>query len=180
MISLDRNLSETWIIINAPSSQSKYNGERVEFLDFQLQKLVNNIPTEDFKTLEPTVVPPPWLRAGLKRFCRLRVHYIKILTHIGTSGSIRDLISQPKPARALVASAAESVDLYLEMMNAGEISPLVLPTAIKILLSSLSIMVFAVSHFPEEYGPFCSKPFHTAVNILSDVQSYIKDPVLNI
>jgi len=180
MISLDRILSEIWTLVNSPSSQSKTNREQVEFLNFQLQKLIDKTPTEDFKTLEPTVAPPSWLQAGLKQFWRLRVHHIKILTHIGTSGSIRNLISDPKSTRTLVAAATQSVDLHLEMGNAGEISPLVLPTAIKLLLSSLSIMLFAVSHCPEEYGSLFSNRFQAAIDILSDAQNYVKDPDLNI
>lgn len=180
MISLDRNLSETWTAVNAPSPQIKNNEERVEFLNFQLQKLVGKIPKEDFKNLEPTVTPPPWLQAGLKRFCHLRIHHIKLLTQISASGSIRDLISNPISTTTLITAAAKSVDLHLEMVNAGEISPLVLPTMVKLLLTSLSIMMFAVSHRPEEYGSRCSKPFQTAIHILSDVQSYVKDPNLNV
>ncbi|KAJ6105105.1 hypothetical protein N7523_010179 [Penicillium sp. IBT 18751x] len=180
MISLDRVLSDIWTLINTPSSQLKVNDERIEFLNFQLQKLIDNMPTEDFKSLEPTVDPPPCLQAGLKRFCRLRVHHIKILTRIGTSGSIKDLISQPKSAGALVPLAVQSVDLHVEMANAGGISPLLLPTAIKLLLSSLSITLLGVSHCPEEHGLMCSKPLHTAIGILSDVKSYVKDPDLNI
>ncbi|KAH8705790.1 hypothetical protein BGW36DRAFT_368177 [Talaromyces proteolyticus] len=180
MISLDRNLSETWNIINAPSSASGGNSERIEFLEFQLQKLIDNIPAEDFTTIEPTVASPPWLRTGLKWFCRLRVNHIKMLTHIGTSGSIRDVIYQPKSAKALVILATDSVDLYLEMMKAGEISPLVLPSAIKFLLASLSVMVFTVSHCAEDYGPLSSKPFYNALDILSGVQDCIEDPDINI
>lgn len=180
MISLDRNLSETWTVVNALSAQSKNNEERVEFLNFQLQKLVDKIPTGDLKALEPTIAPPPWLQAGLKRFCHLRVHHIKILTQISASSSIRGLISNPASANNLVSAAAKSVDLHLELVNSGDISPLMLPTTIKLLLSSLSIMMFAVSHCPEEYGSLCSKPFQTAIHILSDVQSYLIDPDLNI
>jgi hypothetical protein len=180
MISLDRNLSETWTIINIPSSQPKNNEERVEFLNFQLQKLVDKIPAEDFKSLEPTITPPPWLQAGLKKFCLLRVHHIKILTQISASGSIRNLISNPTSTNTLVSATTKSVDLHMEMVDAGEISPLVLPTMLKLLLSSLSIMMFAVSYCPDEYGALCSKPFETAVQILRDAQSYVKDPDMNI
>jgi hypothetical protein len=180
MISLDRNLSETWTIINIPSSQPKINEERVEFLNFQLQKLVDKIPAEDFKSLEPTITPPPWLQAGLKKFCLLRVHHIKILTQISASGSIRNLISNPTSTNTLVSATTKSVDLHMEMVDAGEISPLVLPTMLKLLLSSLSIMMFAVSYCPDEYGALCSKPFETAVQILRDAQSYVKDPDMNI
>ena len=112
MISLDSNLSEIWSIINTPSSQSKNNDERIEFLTFQLQKLVDKIPTEDFVPLEPTVIPPKWLQAGLKHFCHLRVHHIKILSQIGTFGSLRDFISQPSSAKSLLTSAVKSVDLH--------------------------------------------------------------------
>ncbi|KAJ5213038.1 hypothetical protein N7449_000207 [Penicillium cf. viridicatum] len=180
MITLDRNLSEIWTIVNSPSSQSKNHEERVEFLNFQLQKLVDKIPTGDFKSLEPTVAPPSWLQAGLNRFCRLRVHHIKILTQISASGSIRDLISNPTSTNNLVTAAAKSVDLHFEMVNAREISPLVLPIMIKLLLTSLSIMMFAVSRYPDEYGSLCSKPFETAIHILSDAQNYVKDPDMNI
>jgi hypothetical protein len=180
MISLDRNLSETWTIVNIPSSQPKNNEERVEFLNFQLQKLVDKIPAEDFKSLEPAIIPPPWLQAGLKKFCLLRVHHIKILTQISASGSIRNLMSNPASTNTLVTAAAKSVDLHMEMVDAGEISPLVLPTMLKLLLSSLSIMMFAVSHCPDEYGPLCSKPFEPAVQMLRDAQSYVKDPNMNI
>jgi hypothetical protein len=180
MLSLDRVLSETWTVVNAPSPQSKNIEERVEFLNFQIQKLVDKIPKGDFMNLEPTVTPPPWLQAGLKQFCRLRVHHIKILTQISASGSVRDSISNPTSRNTLVAAAAKSVDLHLEMVDAGEISPLVLPTMIKLLLTSLSIMMFAVSHCPEEYGLLCSKPFQTAIHALNDARNYVKDPGLNI
>lgn len=180
MISLDRNLSEAWTLVNSPSPQSKNNGERAEFLNFQLQKLIDKIPTGDFKNLEPTVAPPPWLQAGLKRFCHLRVHHIKILTQICASGSIGDSILNPTSRNILVNAAVKSVDLHLEMVNAGEISPLLLPIMMKLLLTSLSIMMFAVSHCPEEHGSLCSKPFQTATHILSDAQSFVKDPDLNI
>ncbi|KAJ5359421.1 uncharacterized protein N7496_011834 [Penicillium cataractarum] len=180
MISLDRNLSETWTVVNAPSPQTKNSEERAEFLNFQLQKLLDKIPTGDFENLDPTVAPPPWLQAGLKQFSHLRVHHIGILTQISASGSIRDLMSNPISTNTLVTAAAKSVDLHLEMINTGEKSPLVLPTMIKLLLTSLSIMMFAVSHRPEEYGSICSKPFQTAIQILSDVKSYVKDPDLNV
>ncbi|OOQ90433.1 hypothetical protein PEBR_04798 [Penicillium brasilianum] len=180
MISLDKNLSETWTAVNATSSQTKSSEERVEFLNFQLQKLVDKIPPGDFKNLEAEVAPPPWLQAGLKRFCHLRVHHIKILTQISASGSIKDLMSDRISTNTLVTAAAKSVDLHLEMVTAGEISPLVLPTMIKLLLASLSLMMFAVSHRPEEYSSLCSKPFQIAIQILSDAQSYVNDPNLNI
>ena len=180
MVSLDRNLSEIWTLVNARSSQSNNNEEQIDFLDFQLQKLVEKVPTEDFKPLEPTVVSPPWLQAGLKRFYWLRVHHIRILIKAGTSGSISDSVSNPKSTRTLVAAAAQSVEMHVEMVNAGEISPLMLPTAIKLLLISLSVMLFAVSHFPEDYGSRYSKHFQTAIDILSDVQTSVKDPDLNI
>ena len=66
------------------------------------------------------------------------------------------------------------------MVDAGEISPLLLPTAVKLLLTSLSIMLFTVSHRPEEYGPMCSKPFQTAINILHNLQNCVKDLDLKI
>lgn len=182
MLSLDRNLSETWTACNNNLStpHAKNTSERADFLNFQLQKLVDKIPADDFKSLEPTVSPPSWLQSGLKRFCRLRAHHIKILTHISASGSMRDLILNPTSTRTLVTAAAKSVDLHLEIANAGEISPLVLSSTIKLLLSSLAIMMFVVSHFPEEYGPLCGKPFQTAIQILSHPQSYVKDRDLNI
>jgi hypothetical protein len=61
------------------------------------------------------------------------------------------------------------------MADAGEISPFLLPTAVKLLLTSLSIMLFTVSHRPEEYGPMCSKPCQTAINILHNLQNCVKD-----
>ena len=180
MISLDRNLSETWTAYNNSTPQTKNNSERADFLTFQLQKIIDKIPTGDFKSLEQTVSPPPWLQSGLKSFCRLRAHHIKILTHISASGSMRDLILNPTSTRTLVTAAAKSVDLHLKIANAGEISPLVLSSTIKLLLSSLAIMMFVVSHFPEEYGPLCSKPFQSAIQILSDLQSFVKERDLNI
>lgn len=180
MISLDRNLSETWVIINAPSSQSKDSRERVEFLNFQLQKFVSSMSTGDFTPLAPSVVSPPWLRVSLKRFARLRVHHIKVLAYVGTFSSIKDLISQPQAAKGLITLAAESVDIYMEMMNDGGISPLILPSAIKILLSALSFMLLAVSQSATEYGPLCTKPFHTAIDILGHAQWSNKDPSIDI
>lgn len=40
--------------------------------------------------------------------------------------------------------------------------------------------MFVVTHFPEEYGPLCSKAFQTARQILSDPQSYVNNRDLNI
>lgn len=182
MISLDRNLSETWTIINSSSrSPSKESRERVEFLNFQLQKLVSNMPTDDFAPLEPTVESPEWLRLGLKLFCRLRVHHIKMLSHVGSFDSMRDLISQPQSARALVTSAAEAVEMTLEMIsNGAKTSPLLLPSALKFLLSSLSFMLLVVSHYSTQYRALCSKPFYAAIDILNKMQDVVKDPSLNI
>lgn len=180
MISLDRNLSETWNIVNNPSSQSRTTEERVEFLNFQLQKLVDRMPAGDFQLLEPTIAPPQWLQAGMKKFYRLRAHHINILTQISASGSVRNLISNPTSANTLMVAAAKSVNLHLEMVNAGEISPLIFSTMLKLLLTSLSLMMFAVLHYPDDYGPLCSMPFETAIQILGDAQSYIRDPDLNI
>ena len=106
MISLDRILSETWTTANAPSPQTRNSEERVEFLNFQLQKLADKIPTGDFKNLEPTIAPPPWLQVGLKQFSHLRVHHIQILIQISASGSIRDLMSNPISTKTLVTAAA--------------------------------------------------------------------------
>lgn len=182
MISLDRNLSETWAIINSPSSQAKEIRERVEFLNFQLQKLVNNIPTDELTPLEPTLDSPAWLRVGLKLFCRLRVHHIKMLNYVGSFDSIKDLISQPQSARALVTSALEVVDITLEMMNncGGKTSPLLLPSAFKFLLSSLSFMLLVISHYPTQYRQLCSKPFHAAIDMLNNMQGVVKDPSLDV
>lgn len=76
-----------------------------------------------------------------------------------------------------MAAATQSVDLHVQMVTAGEISPLVLSTAIKLLLISLSVMLFAVAHFPDDYGSLYSKHFQTAIDIL--MQSVVKDPDLN-
>lgn len=182
MISIDRSLSETWVIINSPSPQRKENRERVEFLNFQLQNLINNIPTEEFTPLEPALYSPKWLRVGLKLFCRLRVHHIKMLNYVGSFDSIRDLISQPQSARVLVTSAAEAVIIALEMMNnnGGKTSPLLLPSAFKFLLSSLSFILLVVSHYPTQYRAMCSKPFHAAIGMLKKMQGIVKDPSLDI
>lgn len=182
MISLDRSLSETWAIINSPSPQRKRDRERVEFLNFQLQNLVNNIPTDEFAPLEPTLYSPTWLQVGLQLFCRLRVRHIKMLNYVGSFDSIRDLISQPQSARALVTSAAEAVDIALEMINnnGGKTSPLLLPSTFKFLLSSLSFMLLVVSHYPTQYRDMCSKPFHNAIDMLKNMQGVVKDPSLDI
>lgn len=181
MISLDRNLSETWAIINSPSPQIKENRERVEFLNFQLQKLVNNIPTDEFTPLDPSLDSPAWLRVGLKLFCRLRVHYIKMLNYVGSFDSIQDLISQPQSARMLVTSAAEAVNITLEMVdNGGKTSPLLLPSAFKFLLSSLSFMLLVASHYPTQYRALCSKPFYAAIDMLNNMQGAVNDSILNI
>lgn len=180
MISLDRNLSETLVIINAPSSLSKDSSERVEFLGFQLQKFVSSMTAEDFTPLEPSIASPPWLQVALKRFTRLRVHHIKVLAYIGTFGSIGNLISQPQSAKCLIAFAAGSVDMYIELVTNGRTSALILPSATKILLSSLSFMLLAVSQSPAEYGPICVGPFHTAIDMLGNMQGSIQDPSLDI
>ncbi|KAI9039006.1 uncharacterized protein KD926_009990 [Aspergillus affinis] len=143
-------------------------------------KLVASLPTGDFTPFEPTVKPPPWLQTGLQRFCRLRVHHIKMLNYIGSFDSLRGLISQPQAARALISSATESVELHLEMMNDGGTSPLLIPLAIKFLLSAVSFMILVVSHYPEEYGPLCTKPFHAAIEILHNAQQSRKDPSLDV
>lgn len=180
MISLDRNLSETWNVVNHSPSRSRNSEERVEFLNFQLQKIVDRIPTGDFESLESTVAPPLWLQAGLKKFCHLRVHHIKFLIQISAYGSIRDAISNPTSTDSVVTAAIKSIDLHFEMENSGGISPLMLPIMTKLLLTSLSIMMFIVSCRPNEYMPLCRKPFETATSILSDVQRHVKDEALNI
>jgi hypothetical protein len=181
MISLDRNLSETWAIVNGSKSQSGETFGRAEFLSFQLQKLVDSMPSADFAPPGPSVNPPAWLRSGLRHFCNLRVHHIKMLNYVASFQSIDDLISQPGSARTLLNSAADSVDIQQELMLSGQgSSPLLRPSAVKLLLSSLFFMLLVASRYPADCAPLCSKPFHTAIDILVNVQSTVKDPGLDI
>jgi hypothetical protein len=100
---------------------------------------------------------------------------------VGSFDSIEELISQPQSARTLITSAAEAVDVTLEMMNTcGKISPLLLPSVFKFLLSSLSFMLLVVSHYPTQYRALCSRPFHAAIDMLNNMQGLVKDPSLDI
>jgi hypothetical protein len=189
MIAIDRSLSETWAIVNTPTPQSEKSRERVEFLNFQLQKLVSSLPIADFTPPKPSVNPPPWLDLQLKQFCHLRVHYIRLLNYICSFKSLTDLLSDPHSARKLLTSAAESIDIQQGMMlsaaaREGEAdsspSPLILPSAIKILVCSVSFMLLAVSHYPAEYASLCSDSFYTAREILTNAQSTVKDSDLDI
>ncbi|KUL87648.1 hypothetical protein ZTR_05818 [Talaromyces verruculosus] len=97
--------------------------------------------------------------------------------------TLLDLISQPQSARTLVTFALEGVDITLEMMNNsdGKTSPLLLPSAFKFLLSSLSSMLLVVSHYPTQYRQLCSKPFHAAIDMLNNnMQGVVKDPSIDI
>ncbi|CEL11546.1 hypothetical protein ASPCAL14647 [Aspergillus calidoustus] len=189
MIAIDRSLSETWAIVNSPTPQSEKSRERVEFLNFQLQKLVSSLPIADFTPPKPSVNPPPWLDLQLKQFCHLRVHYIRLLNYICSFKSLTDLLSDPHSARKLLTSAAESIDIQQGMMlsaaaREGEAdsspSPLILPSAIKILVCSVSFMLLAVSHYPADYAPLCSDSFYTAREILTNAQITVKDSDLDI
>ncbi|KAL2795243.1 hypothetical protein BJX66DRAFT_337028 [Aspergillus keveii] len=193
MIAIDRTLSETWAIVNTPTPQSEKSRERVEFLNFQLQKLVGSLPKADFTPPKPSVNPPPWLDLQLKQFCHLRVDYIKLLNYIGSFKSLTNLLSEPQSAHKLLTLAAGTIEIQQGMMPSANVregeansshspcsSPLILPSAIKMLLSSVSFMLLAVSHYPAEYAPLCSDSFHTATEILTAAQETVKDPDLDI
>jgi hypothetical protein len=193
MVAIDRSISESWAIINKPTPHSEKTCEHAEFLNFQLQKVVSSLPMSDFTPPNPSVNPPPWLDLQLKQFCQLRVHYIRLLNYIGSFKSLTDLLSDPHSARRLLTSAAESIEIQQGIMmssaaHEGEVnsgrsaspSPLILPSAIKILLSSVSFMLLAVSHYTAEYAPLCSDSFYTATEILIAAQDTVKDPDLDI
>lgn len=193
MVAIDRSVSESWAIINKPTPHSEKTCEHAEFLNFQLQKVVSSLPMSGFTPPHPSVNPPPWLDLQLKQFCQLRVQHIRLLNYIGSFKSLTDLLSDPHDARKLLTSAAESIEIQQGIMMSaaaqeGEVnsgpsvspSPLILPSAIKILLSSVSFMLLAVSHYTAEYAPLCSDSFYTAIEILIAAQDTVKDPDLDI
>lgn len=178
MISLDKVLSKICNLTNAASSNTNHSRERFEFLSFQLQQIVDKAPTGDFKSLEPTIISPPWLQQGLKGLFHLRVNHTKTLIHMRTFSSWHGVISHPRSAKALISLAKSSVDVHQEMCTAGNITPFLLPTVIKLLLSSISTMVLLVSYSPEDYGTLCSEPFYTAIHILSKSNPCVQAPGL--
>lgn len=172
-IPLCRITSEVWDLENRTN-----NCERADFLSFQLQRVVDKIPMGNFTPLEPEIMPPAWLNASLKHLLQLRVNHAKMLIYVQKFSSLEEMLSHPQHTISLISLAKSSIELQKEITGLPQTgsSPLLFPSTITFLLSSLSFLLLAISYSPQVYSTPCNEAVYTAMDILAKSYPWVKAP----
>ncbi|KAL4878054.1 hypothetical protein BJY04DRAFT_221410 [Aspergillus karnatakaensis] len=177
-IPLCKITSEVWDLENYKSSNRTNSCDRADFLTFQLERVVDKMPMGNFVPLEPDVTPPSWLNTSLKHLIQLRVNHAKMLVFVQTFSSLEEMLSHPQYTTSLISLAKSSIEVQKEIMGLPKTgsSPLLFPSTITLLLSSLSFLLLAISYSPQVYNTPCNEAVYTAMDILAKSYPWVKAP----
>lgn len=150
-------------------SDSKEKTERLEFLDFRVQKLAESFPKDE---IPPPASSGPDLATSkevLEGIYQLRANQIRMFPHIRSLSSAAALNQRLQSAQMLVSLAISSVDLHERIFTASGargVSHLWRSLMDLLLMGSVSCMFLAASYKPAEYGPACHEAFHRGIDML--------------
>ncbi|KAH6661746.1 hypothetical protein B0J14DRAFT_663192 [Halenospora varia] len=160
-------------VVEHHNSMSKCGGketdERAEFLEFQIQKLMESAREIQLFPPESKVLPSPATQRTMETFITLRTTQIKMLTQVRSLSSSQALSGRPQRAHALISRAIFTVETHAKLISAvgyREVARLFRSMMDRFLMESVSCMLLAASYSPKAYGVMCRNAFHTALDIL--------------
>lgn len=168
MVSLNPINAEVFSLINATSPDDTISSERMKYLDFRVQELVENIDQERFVgSCASSDGTPSLMEMLMKSLFKLRVTQIRIMTRINALSSTDACQYQSKSVRTLVSLAQTMVTLYLEILATGKLSQFLRQPFDRMVMSSVCYIFLAACYNPNEYGPMCRGNYYTAISFLS-------------
>ncbi|KAL6691251.1 hypothetical protein J3F84DRAFT_387206 [Trichoderma pleuroticola] len=167
-----------------------FHGERDEIahLDFQIQQWTNALPSslrlfdprasslEEANTITTPNIPLDFTVIGDKSFfvralLHLRANDLRILIHRPALHSPDSIQNNPQSARTAVNVARRSLNLLLYLCRLPTLHPMHHVCATHFLASSLSVLLLAVSHAPEDLGAEVRDQLLSALSFLEDLST---------
>ncbi|PNP47777.1 hypothetical protein THARTR1_10462 [Trichoderma harzianum] len=167
-----------------------FHGERDEiaYLHFQIQQWTNALPSslrlfdpqavslEEANTPTTPDIPLDFTVIGDKFFfvralLHLRANDLRILIHRPALHSSDSIQNNPQSARTAVNVARRSLNLLLYLCRLPTLHPMHHVCATHFLASSLTVLLLAVSHAPEDLGAEVRDQLLSALSFLEDLST---------
>ncbi|SPO03693.1 uncharacterized protein DNG_06376 [Cephalotrichum gorgonifer] len=173
MLRANSILAEIFELINSVpirrSSRNREGDERLQYLDFRVQSMEEQITQIELFPAHSGMQPPPALQAVISCIIGMRLTFMRMLTHFRCLSSSSAWAGNPQSAQILISMAKSLVDWYRKTVaSAGSegINRLWGPLTDRYLMGSTSCMFLAAAYDPAVYGPQCRYHFHTALDLL--------------
>ncbi|KAI0906925.1 hypothetical protein F4823DRAFT_51336 [Ustulina deusta] len=175
MVKVDRILGEIVTLLNSPPGRSqKELDERADFWLYRLEKLVEEVQDVNFFPLGMSSRLPPTTQVVMQQFIAIRITHVRMLARIKCIKAPEAFSSWSHSARSLISLATSSVDQHQKAFSASGVtgvSRLFRFLLERLLRMSVSVLIVAVSCNPQVYAPRCRTAFHTALDLLTTLQS---------
>ncbi|KAI0468465.1 hypothetical protein F4859DRAFT_205157 [Xylaria cf. heliscus] len=175
MVRVDRVLGEIMALMNSsPGPGRKEIDERLEFLAYRLEKIVENVQDVTLFPAEILARLPPTTQVVMQQIIAIRITHARMLARIKCVKDLEAFSCRSQSAHSLVSLAISSIDQHQKVFST--ISEIGATRAFRFLLErllgmSVSVLIAAASYNPQVYAPKCRSAFHTALDLLTTFQS---------
>ncbi|KAL7958001.1 hypothetical protein V8C34DRAFT_314404 [Trichoderma compactum] len=162
--------------------------EEITYLDFQIQHWSNALPSslrlfntqayslEDVSLATAFDIPLDFTAMGdqslfIRALLYLRANDLRILIHRPALHSSESIQKNPLSARTAVNVARRSLNLLLYLCHLPTLHPMHYVCATHFLASSLTVLLLAVSHAPEDLGAEVRHQLLSALSFLEDLST---------
>ncbi|PYH48537.1 putative C6 transcription factor [Aspergillus saccharolyticus JOP 1030-1] len=180
MIRYSRIAAKVWKFISAFNNTNEIKKEEMNFLDWQVQQWVANIP--DILRLEQQPQPQqerepstPRSLHRLRALLHLRANQLRMLIHRPVLHSAAHFMRHPAESQLVVDLAKETIRFITHLNETTDIYRLQQITFNWFLVSAVAALFLAVAQGPAQFGAECREEFYLGLELIKgfSTKSYI-------
>ncbi|RAH49310.1 putative C6 transcription factor [Aspergillus brunneoviolaceus CBS 621.78] len=180
MIRYSRIAAKVWKFISAFNNTNEIKKDEMNYLDWQVQQWVMNIP-EILRLEQPplsaskTEPKPPRSLHRLRALLYLRSNQLRMLIHRPVLHSAAHIVRYPAESQMVVDLARETIRFITRLNETTDIYRLQQVTFNWFLVSAVAVLFLAVAQAPSQFGSVCREDFYLALELIKgfSTKSYI-------
>ncbi|KAK0113956.1 hypothetical protein ONS96_014805 [Cadophora gregata f. sp. sojae] len=183
MVSYGRISSQIWQLVAGFSNKSSNTDEeKVNYLDFQVQRWRESLPPAlQLSMIDPSSPPntqktsistPSQSLQRLQILLYLRANHLRILIHRHNIMSSTAIAANREGAHLVTSIAKDTIRLLVRMRETSTIYETQQTAYNYFLISALAAIFLAVCHDPGDFSVGCRDEFFSALELLKDLSSH--------
>ncbi|PYI30893.1 hypothetical protein BP00DRAFT_397364 [Aspergillus indologenus CBS 114.80] len=180
MIRYSRIAAKVWKFISAFNNTNEIKKEEMNYLDWQVQQWVMNIPEilrleQQPLSASKTEPQPPRSLHRLRALLYLRSNQLRMLIHRPVLHSAAHIVRYPAESQMVVDLARETIRFITRLNEMTDIYRLQQVTFNWFLVSAVAVLFLAVAQAPSQFSSACREEFYLALELIKgfSTKSYI-------
>ncbi|RAL11197.1 putative C6 transcription factor [Aspergillus homomorphus CBS 101889] len=181
MIRYSRIAAKVWKFISAFNNTNEIKKEEMNYLDWQVQQWVANIPDvlrleqQQTSPTSKTELKPPRSLHRLRALLYLRSNQLRMLIHRPVLHSAAHIVRYPAESQMVVDLAKETIQFITQLNETTDIYRLQQVTFNWFLVSAVAVLFLAVTQAPSQFSGPCREEFYLALELIKgfSTKSYI-------